>query len=74
MSPRTRKKLAIHTDADGVPSAVTIRQALEELGIDNPYFTCKVVGSRLELTLYGGDVVYWPLETSTPEKGRRKGK
>jgi hypothetical protein len=74
MSPRTRKKLAIHTDADGTPPAATIRQALDELGIDKPYFECKVVGGRLELTLYGGDVVYWPPDTSPPKRGRRKGK
>ena len=64
MSPRTRKKLAIHTDADGTPSAATIRQALDELGIDKPYFECKVVGGRIELTLYGGDVVIWPPKTT----------
>ena len=74
MSPRTRKKLAIHTDADGTPSAATIRQALDELGIDKPYFECKVVGSRLELTLYGGDVVYWPPNTSPSGRGRGRGK
>ena len=42
--------------ADGA----TIRQALEELGINRPYYTCRVVGGRLELVLYGGDVVTWP--------------
>ena len=47
--------------------AATIRQALEELGIDRPYMACRVVGNRLELTLYGGDVVTWP-----PQATRRK--
>ena len=40
----------------------TIRQALDELGIDRPYYTAKVVGGRLELRLYGGDYVYWPAD------------
>jgi len=74
MPPRTRKKLAIQTNPDGNPSADTIRQALEDLGIDKPYMNCRVVGSRLELTLYGGDVVFWPPKTSPSRKGRRKEK
>jgi hypothetical protein len=37
-----------------------IRQALDELGINVPYYTARVVGGRLELRLYGGSVVYWP--------------
>jgi len=74
MPPRTRKKLAIHTDADGNPPAETIRQALEELGVDRPYYDCRVVGGRLELTLYGGDIVYWPPDSPTSRKGRGKEK
>jgi hypothetical protein len=38
----------------------TIKQALDELGINVPYYTARVVGGRLELALYGGRVVYWP--------------
>lgn len=45
----------------------TIRQALDDLGIDRPYYIARFVGSRLELVLYGGDVVTWP-----PETGRKK--
>jgi hypothetical protein len=68
MPPRTHKKLAIHTDADGNLSADTVRQALDELGINRPYYCCRVVGSRLELTLYGGDVVYWPPKATRKRK------
>lgn len=60
MAQKTRRKPAIKADADGKPPADTIRQALEDLGIDRPYYKTRVVGGRLELTLYGGDVVYWP--------------
>ena len=45
-------------------SQANIARALEELGIDKPYYTCRVVGGRLEFRLHGGDVVYWP-----PRKG-----
>ena len=38
----------------------TIKRALEDLAINRPYYTARVVGGRLELRLYGGDVVYWP--------------
>lgn len=55
------KKPAIKNDD------ATIRQALEELGIDRPYLSCRVVGNRLELSLYGGDVVTWP-----PPRTRRR--
>ena len=46
----------------------TIRRALDELGINRPYYTARVVGGRLELALYGGDVVYWP-EAPSEAKG-----
>ena len=45
----------------------TIKKALADLGIDRPCMACRVVGARLELTLYGGDVVTWP-----PQATRRK--
>lgn len=35
-------------------------QALAELQITVPVYTCRVVGSRLEFRLYGGRVLYWP--------------
>ena len=57
---QSRRKPTIKADADGNPPAETIRQALDELGIDRPYTVARVVGGRLELTLYGGDVVTWP--------------
>ena len=64
---QSRRKPAITADPDGTPPAATIRQALDDVGIDKPYYTCKVVGSRLEFSLYGGDVVTWP-----PAPPRRK--
>lgn len=54
MPKTTRKKPAIEADE------VTIRHALQELGINRPFYTCRVVGNRLEFSLYGGDLVYWP--------------
>ena len=38
---------------------ITIKQAAQELGLDVPIGAVKVVGDRLELTLYGGRVVTW---------------
>ena len=63
--PQTRKKPAkkpaITADQD------TINQALADLGIDRPYTTVRVVGNRLELALYGGDIVTWP-----PQRTRKR--
>lgn len=42
----------------------TIRRALDELGERRPYYTCRVVGNRLEFAMYGGDVVVWPPDPS----------
>ena len=56
----TRKKPAIEPDAGGLPPADTVRQAVEELGINRPFYSCRIVGNRLEFSLYGGDLVYWP--------------
>jgi hypothetical protein len=47
-------------------SQANIARALDELGIDKPYYVCRVVGGRLELTLYGGEVVYWPPRRGDP--------
>lgn len=62
---KTRKKPATRRVGAGSPrpitaDAATIRRALDDLGIDRPYYTARVVGGRLELRLYGGDYVYWP--------------
>jgi len=57
----TRNKPATpETDAAGNPTAETVRQAVEELGINRPFYSCRIVGNRLEFSLYGGDLVYWP--------------
>lgn len=42
--------------------ARTRARAIKDLGINVPIYTTRVVGGRLELSLYGGDVVYWPPE------------
>lgn len=42
--------------------ARTRARAIKDLGIDVPIYTTRVVGNRLELSLYGGSVVYWPEE------------
>ena len=59
----------ITTRAKRTPRRVTasqanIKRALQDLGITVPFYRARVVGNRLELSLYGGDVVYWP-----PKKG-----
>jgi hypothetical protein len=38
----------------------TINKAIKELAINRPFYTCRVVGNRLEFSLYGGDLVFWP--------------
>jgi hypothetical protein len=68
MPTKTRKKATppatqagqIQTIEDGAPTTETIRQAVEELGLNRPFYTCRLVGNRLEFSLYGGDLVYWP--------------
>jgi hypothetical protein len=41
-------------------SAANRAKALQELAVDKPWYSCRVVGGRLEFALYGGDVVFWP--------------
>lgn len=56
----TRKKPATAATETGEPTPDAIRQAVEELGINRPFYSCRIVGNRLEFSLYGGDLVYWP--------------
>jgi hypothetical protein len=35
-------------------------RAIRELGINVPYYSCRLVGDRLEFHLYGGRLVCWP--------------
>ena len=56
--PATKPAEKPATEAD----PETIAKALAELGIDRPYMQARMVGSRIELSLYGGDVVFWPPE------------
>jgi hypothetical protein len=37
-----------------------IKQAVDELGVDKPIMSYRVVGNRVELYLLGGDVAVWP--------------
>jgi hypothetical protein len=72
----TRKKPATRRNPPALKAdAATIRKALDELGIDRPYYTARVVGGQIELVLYGGDVVYWPPAPSSlpsPSRGRKR--
>ncbi len=54
-------------EAPIVADAGTIRQAIEDLGINRPFYSCRVVGSRLEFSMYGGDLIFWP-----PKRTRKK--
>jgi hypothetical protein len=63
--PATTRKKPAGTQAD----PETVAQALEALGINVPYYAARVVGNRIELTLYGGQVVTWsPVEVSETSK------
>lgn len=44
-------------DFDGI-----LAQALAELAVNVPYYDARLVGNRLELHLYGGQVRTWPEE------------
>jgi hypothetical protein len=57
MAKTTRKPAKPPTITDDPD---TVRQALDDLGINRPFYTCRAVGNRLEFSLYGGDLVYWP--------------
>lgn len=50
----------------------TIEKALAELNLNKPYYTCRVVGNRLEFALYGGGVAFWPPEAAPKPKPRAK--
>ena len=69
-APSRARRGELKAGPDGTPSADTIRQALDDLGINRPYYSCRVVGNRLELTLYGGDVVTWPPAPATKTRRR----
>jgi hypothetical protein len=57
----TRKKVE--------PTNQNIKQAVEDLEINQPLHLVRVVGNRLELHLRGGTVLKWP-ETATERKKR----
>ena len=43
-----------------------LKQIAKELDIDKPIMSCRVVGSRVEVWLTGGDMLYWPPEPDKP--------
>ena len=46
---------------------ITVEQAVKALGIDVPVMACRMVGDRMELHLYGGQVVFYPQEANRPD-------
>jgi hypothetical protein len=77
---KTRSKPAAKPAAEKIKNSLpptgdpeTIKQAIEELGFNRPFYTCKVVGNRLEFSLYGGDLIYWPPEKKRAPRKQGKG-
>ena len=60
-APRAKKPPAI-TD-----TTATRARAIRELGIDVPVYRTRVVGGRLELHCYGGQVFLWPAHADRPQ-------
>jgi hypothetical protein len=56
--PKSRTTARSRTKVQLTPE--TINQALEELGIDVPYYDVRLVRNRLEFHLLGGAVATWP--------------
>ena len=46
---------------------LTVKRAVGELGIDRPIMATRVVGGRIELHLYGGDVVEYLVGEGRPQ-------
>lgn len=46
-----------------------IRHVLTTLGVDVPYYSARLVGNRLELYLYGGQTLVWPIPATLPAHG-----
>ena len=70
MPKLTLAKPATNPRESGDPPAPDLlAKALRELGLTQPFYTCRVVGNRLEFVLYGGSVVYWPPDTRVPSRG-----
>jgi len=45
----------------------TITRALADLALDLPYYTCRLVGNRLEFRFYGGKIAHWPADPDPDE-------
>jgi hypothetical protein len=81
MPKPTRKKPSTPSALPSTPSPVpaprvqaglvadgpTIARAILDLHIDVPVFNARVVGDRLELRLFGGNVAYWPPPNPAPD-------
>lgn len=68
----TKRKAPPRAAPRPIPAATMadLDRAVDELGIDVPVLDMRLVGGRLELHLYGGQVVVWP---PLPESEGMKG-
>lgn len=46
---------------------IDLKQIVKDLNIDRPIMDWRVVGSRIEIHLTGGGVLYWPEEPADKE-------
>jgi hypothetical protein len=60
---KTRNKPAIAAPV----GLYDVPRALNDLALDVPYYTVRVVGDRLEFRCYGGQVLIWPVPTAAVE-------
>ena len=51
-------------------SEINLEQAVKALGIDVPVMSCRMIGGRMELHLYGGRVVLYPEDAEPPRDPR----
>lgn len=56
-------------ESQGLDLDKLIRDALTTLAVDTPYYAARLVGNRLELYLYGGRILTWPIPSS-PMSGK----
>jgi hypothetical protein len=59
-SPSKEKKPAAPDPTLDLTSPEAYEQALQDLQIDAPIYTCRILNNRLEFRLYGGRVLFWP--------------
>lgn len=56
----TKRKTKRAAGAEPRVTLADLPQALDELEINVPYYDARLVGGRIELHLYGGQVATWP--------------